>query len=489
MATETRERDFPFTLTRAQGAEDDGLTFEGYAAVFNSPTHIEERDGEYDEVIAPGAFKRSIDRSTPVLMFNHGKHPLIGQMPLGKITELREDARGLFVKARLTDNWLIQPVRDAIADKAVTGMSFRFEVVKDNWTGAGSQQLRTLREVKVPELGPVVMPAYSDTTALVRSSIRSLEAFAETEGITPTDRAGFNVGDDWSVTQMVEDALETHMGLNDQTQDVYTINVVGDRITFVVTNPVDASQSGLWQSTFTYTDGTVTVTDPAPVTPTEYAPRAADTTGMTRVAAVTGQSRATDPEIIAAAQAVDAAIDGALKCFDPTDDDYNIAQGVALLGAAEASSDCLLDLLGAVDADDPRSLELVGEERAKYTADQIKTMVKSGAAMSDGGYPIGDKQDLQNAIHAVGRGGTDHNTIRQHIIKRAKALGASDMIPDTWNTDGSMTGMNSHTEGPSEELAVTGPSEELATTPTLDASSLAERRRYARQIMAGRRAS
>ena len=178
MATETRERDFPFTLTRSTTeGEDDGLTFEGYAAVFNSPTHIEERDGtEYDEVIMPGAFKRSIDRSTPVFMFNHGHHPLIGPMPLGKITELREDGRGLYVKARFTDNWLIHPVRDAIANEAVTGMSIRMEVMKHDRSGFGRNSLRSLKEVKVYELGPVVSPAYLDTVAMVPLAMSVLKA-------------------------------------------------------------------------------------------------------------------------------------------------------------------------------------------------------------------------------------------------------------------------------------------------------------------------
>lgn len=173
----TRERDFPFTLSRDASNGGDGLTFEGYAAVFNKPAAINDRDGEYDEVIAPRAFKRSIDRSKPVLMFNHGRHPVIGDMPLGNITDIYEDERGLFVRARLSDNWLVQPVRDAVADGAITGMSFRFEVVKDNWTErTGARRLRTLREVKVPEVGPVVWPAYTETTASVRSSLRSLES-------------------------------------------------------------------------------------------------------------------------------------------------------------------------------------------------------------------------------------------------------------------------------------------------------------------------
>ena len=44
-----------------------------------------------------------------------------------------EDDRGLAVTARLSENWLIEPVRDAIAAGAVSGMSFRFTVVDEEW--------------------------------------------------------------------------------------------------------------------------------------------------------------------------------------------------------------------------------------------------------------------------------------------------------------------------------------------------------------------
>jgi hypothetical protein len=76
--------------------------------------------------------------------------------------------------------------------------------------------------------------------------------------------------------------------------------------------------------------------------------------------------------------------------------------------------------------------------KAKYNADDLKRMAGNGEAMDDGSYPIGDKEDLGKAIKAVGRGGADHNAIRRHVIKRAKALGASSEIPDNWNADGSL---------------------------------------------------
>lgn len=68
---------------------------------------------------------------------------------------------------------------------------------------------------------------------------------------------------------------------------------------------------------------------------------------------------------------------------------------------------------------------------------------RRGWALPNGSFPIRSKEmhgaeDLNNAIRAVGRGGTEHNTIRRHIIKRARSLGLSDEIPENWNSDGSI---------------------------------------------------
>lgn len=154
----------------------DGRTLEGYAAVFNAWTDIRDQMGVYKERIAPGAFKRSIGQRTPVLQFDHGTHPLFGSLPLGGITALREDKNGLFVRAKLSDNWLVEPIRDAIKDGGVTGMSFRFRVVSDHWDqNAAGEDTRTINEVELLELGPVVFPAYEQTSVAVRSLVGVLD--------------------------------------------------------------------------------------------------------------------------------------------------------------------------------------------------------------------------------------------------------------------------------------------------------------------------
>lgn len=66
-----------------------------------------------------------------------------------------------------------------------------------------------------------------------------------------------------------------------------------------------------------------------------------------------------------------------------------------------------------------------------YNAKQRKEMAASGEAMPDGSYPIANRTDLMNAIRSWGRGGSDPK-VKQYIKRRAKALGASDMIPENW---------------------------------------------------------
>lgn len=181
-------RSVPFTLTREGEGEDDGLTFEGYGAVFNSPTRINSWEGMFDEQIAPGAFRKSLRERTPKFQFDHGHHSLIGSVPIGVIEDIHEDDRGLYVSARLGRHILIDLIREAISTGAIDGMSFRFSVVRDEWrdaegkivkpddveealwTGSRGVLLRTLKEVKVAEVGPVVWPAYADTSASVRSA-------------------------------------------------------------------------------------------------------------------------------------------------------------------------------------------------------------------------------------------------------------------------------------------------------------------------------
>jgi hypothetical protein len=65
--------------------------------------------------------------------------------------------------------------------------------------------------------------------------------------------------------------------------------------------------------------------------------------------------------------------------------------------------------------------------------DKRDEMAKKGEAMPGGGYPIANVSDLKNAIRAYGRAASGEKAaVRRHIKKRARALGKTDLIPESW---------------------------------------------------------
>jgi len=60
-------------------------------------------------------------------------------------------------------------------------------------------------------------------------------------------------------------------------------------------------------------------------------------------------------------------------------------------------------------------------------------LAKAGKAMPSGSFPIRNAEDLQNAIKAFGRAKeSERADVKRHIIKRARALGKYDLVPDDW---------------------------------------------------------
>ena len=64
----------------------------------------------------------------------------------------------------------------------------------------------------------------------------------------------------------------------------------------------------------------------------------------------------------------------------------------------------------------------------EYSDEERAKLADKGFALPDGSYPIKDIDDLKNAIQAYGRA-KDQAATAKHIVKRAKALGAEDLVP------------------------------------------------------------
>lgn len=73
----------------------------------------------------------------------------------------------------------------------------------------------------------------------------------------------------------------------------------------------------------------------------------------------------------------------------------------------------------------------VDMDKREFSGGQRERMAESGTAMPDGSFPIASRADLMNAIRSVGRA-KDYGAARAHIIRRARALNAMEMLPEDW---------------------------------------------------------
>lgn len=79
------------------------------------------------------------------------------------------------------------------------------------------------------------------------------------------------------------------------------------------------------------------------------------------------------------------------------------------------------------------------EQARKFSTEERRNLAKSGKAMKDLSFPIVNIEDLHNAIKLA------HTPAqRRHVIRRARALGAMKLIPDTWTREKAATEIGPH---------------------------------------------
>lgn len=155
-------------------AGDETPTIVGYAAKFNS---LSEDLGGFRELIAAGAFSRTLDADVRAL-WNHDPNHVLGRSAAGTLT-LAEDATGLRVEITPPESagWMLESMRRGDVDQ----MSFGFRTVSDKWEMKNGEPLRTLEQVDLFDVSVVTFPAYPETEA----GLRSLEAFRDEQAPPP----------------------------------------------------------------------------------------------------------------------------------------------------------------------------------------------------------------------------------------------------------------------------------------------------------------
>lgn len=191
-------------------AEGDGMTFSGYAAVFDSPS----QPLPFIERIAPGAFTRSLKARNDIkLLWNHDSSIVLGSTRAKTLT-LVEDERGLKVTAVLPNTSAGRDAAELLKRGDVNAMSFGFTVPPkgDQWSADGNE--RTLRAVSLHEVSIVAWPAYTATagTASVRSFIKTaqraeVDADALAEALVKLEAGEDITADDRNLLTTVIDKL------------------------------------------------------------------------------------------------------------------------------------------------------------------------------------------------------------------------------------------------------------------------------------------
>lgn len=189
-------------FTRAYPLDDiqvesggDGRTVEAYAAVFDTPTEIRDRDGHYLETIARTAFDKTVaERGTRFGVFYnhgmtlHGSSSERGSVPIGTPLEVRVDGRGLYTRTRYHRTPLADEVLEAIREGSIRGYSFGGVFLQSNPARVprrradGTLPTVTRTEIKLAEYGPTPVPAYEDAAILgVRSLVDRLAHLSAAE--------------------------------------------------------------------------------------------------------------------------------------------------------------------------------------------------------------------------------------------------------------------------------------------------------------------
>jgi hypothetical protein len=163
---------FKMDLDLKKEPDQDG-TFEGYGAVFGNV------DSDSD-IIAPGAFAKSLSVRKPKMLWQHDPNE-----PIGIWDELAEDEHGLRVKGRVLKD--VRRGAEAMAlykAGAISGLSIGFRTISAEPEANGS--VRRLTEVDLWEISAVTFPSNpkANVTAAKSDTIREFETALRDAGFS-----------------------------------------------------------------------------------------------------------------------------------------------------------------------------------------------------------------------------------------------------------------------------------------------------------------
>ena len=173
--------EFRRTTAELRAVDEDGFTFEGMAAVYDSPS----AEGTSPEIVKKGAFARSLAAAgrgewDVKAYADHNPERLLGTTKTGTL-ELEDREDGLLARIRLNPNVSFHRDLAEIVRTMGKSLGLSFGFYSTNANKVNEEGVRELRDVKLVEVSALtgLSPYYPSTISTV--SVRSLASEAGLE--------------------------------------------------------------------------------------------------------------------------------------------------------------------------------------------------------------------------------------------------------------------------------------------------------------------
>lgn len=137
----------------------------------------------WTETIAPGAFADALKPGSDVLLLRDHRQEALLARTLSKTLTLEDTPVGLKFTAKLSSNNSVAlDTVDSIERQDLTGVSFGFQVVQDQWADDGAGNVtRTVLSVILYEISVTSFAAFPDSSVSLRSVPKQYRSLLDSE--------------------------------------------------------------------------------------------------------------------------------------------------------------------------------------------------------------------------------------------------------------------------------------------------------------------
>lgn len=159
-------------FTTQVSSEKDKRKIYGRAVTFGAmskPVKDSARSTVYKEIIAPGAFTRSLQNNPDVMAFKeHDPKMILGRVSAGTLS-VREENDGLYVEIDVPNTSYGNDLLESVSRGDISGFSFGFRPIKSRTYSRSGEKIVERVEVDLVEVSPTARPAYNETEMNLRS--------------------------------------------------------------------------------------------------------------------------------------------------------------------------------------------------------------------------------------------------------------------------------------------------------------------------------